>query len=157
MKKQFFDYLIDLMKENKDIYFISVGLGWPRTDEIKEKFPDQYIQTEASEQSALDIAVGLAYAGKKPVVYTITPFYWRAAETLRTYISHEDLPVILIGAGRGEDYGVHDGFSHSATDITKLLDMLTIAQSYPKSVEELRKIMKLSLGYKYPIFISVPR
>ena len=73
MKKEFFDYIIPLMQKNKEIYFISCGLGWPRTDELKQ-FGDRYIQTEASEQTALDIAVGLAYAGKMVFVYTITPF-----------------------------------------------------------------------------------
>src|SRR5260221_9933958 len=103
MKRNFFDYIIEVMTDNPDIWFISAGLGWPRTDELSDKYPDRFIQTEASEQTACDIAVGLAYEGKIPFIYTITPFYLRAFETLRTYFNHEKLHVCLVGAGRNDD------------------------------------------------------
>src|SRR4051812_19882292 len=102
MKKDFFDYMHAIMDENPGVYLLMAGLGYPRVDEFLEKYPERAFNTEASEQTTLDIAVGLAYAGKIAVVYTITPFYWRAAETLRTYFAHENLPVVLIGVGRDE-------------------------------------------------------
>lgn len=158
MKKQFFDYLIQLMEENKDIFFISCGLGWPRTDEIKQKFPDRYVQTEASEQTALDIAVGLAYSGKIPVVYTITPFLLRGFETIRTYINHENLHVVMIGAGRDDDYSKHDGFSHDATDIDEILEtQKNTLRMYPVEKEELISRLVEAIDTKGPVFISVPR
>src|SRR3990167_6652512 len=103
MKKDFFDYLFKAMKKNKDIVLIFIDLGWPRYDEFKEAFGDRAINTGASEQTALDIAVGLAYEGKIPFVYTITPFLWRGAETIRTYLNHEKLHCVLVGAGYGDD------------------------------------------------------
>lgn len=158
MKKKFFDVIIELMGKNKDIYFISVGLGWPRTDELKEKFPDRFIQTEASEQTASDIAVGLAYSGKIPIMYTITPFYWRCAETLRTYIDHEKLNVKLIGAGQDEDYSVHDGFSHDAKDITELFGVLENFEVFKsKDEEEMMQNLNLMLGLKRPCFLNIKR
>ena len=114
MKKDFWDIMRKIMYENPDVYIISAGLGWPRTDELSTLYPQRFIQTEASEQTALDIAVGLSYSDKIPVVYTISSFYWRCAETIRTYLDHENLHCILIGAGVKEEYGEHDGFSHSA-------------------------------------------
>ncbi len=159
MKKDFFDYLINtILPSNPNIYFISIGLGWPRTDEIAKKFPKQYIQTEASEQTALDIAVGLAYAGKLPITYTITPFYLRAFETIRTYINHENLHVIMIGAGRNDDYSKHDGFSHEAGDIPEiLLTMKNIDKWYPNSVKEMHTDIDLGIQLKQPCFISIPK
>lgn len=158
MKKQFFDYLVELMETNKDIYFVSAGLGYPRTDEIKEKFPDRYIQTEASEQTASDICVGLSYSGKIPVMYTITPFYWRAAETLRTYLSHENLCCILIGAGVDEEYGLHDGFSHSGTDIKELFNVFpNFVQHYPNTKNELENAIMEAIKNKKPNFINIHR
>ena len=38
MKKDFFDLIIERMGKDESIYFISVGLGWPRTDYFAEKF-----------------------------------------------------------------------------------------------------------------------
>ena len=147
------------MEKDKDIYFISIGLGWPRTDEIKEKFPDRYIQTEASEQTALDIAVGLAYEGKKPITYTISPFYYRAWETLRTYINKENLRVVMVGAGRDGDYSDHgDGFSHDARDIPELFSMLkNIIQFYPNNKKEVESSLLEMIQSDKPSLMVIRR
>ena len=99
MKKDFFDILFKIMKTNEDIYILFGGLGYPRVDEFLKEFPDRAFNFEASEQTMLDSAVGLAYSGKIPFIYTIASFYWRGAETIRTYLNRENLHCILIGAG----------------------------------------------------------
>lgn len=154
MKRDFFDLMYELM-EHKDIYLIFVGLGYPRYDEFKKKFKDRAINTEASEQTALDIAVGLAYSNKIPFVYTITPFFLRGWETIRTYIAYENLNVKLIGAGRYQDYSLHDGFSHDATDIYGHMKLLGISQYYPNDKKELEDNLKKVILNKCPEFISV--
>ena len=158
MKKEFFDEIIKIMEKNKDIYFISIGLGWPRTDELKEKYPDRFIQTEAAEQTALDIAVGLAYSGKIPFVYTITPFFYRGFETIRTYIAHENLNIKLVGAGRGDDYSKDDGYSHDAQDISQILGVFpNIEQLYPDTKEEIPELVERIVKEDKPHFISLRR
>lgn len=158
MKKEFFDIMLEIMKDNKDVYLLFCGLGYPRVDEFMEKYPGRAINCEASEQTALDIAVGLAYAGKIPVVYTITPFLYRGFETIRTYINHEKLPVIMIGAGRDDDYSKHDGYSHDAQDIKEILGtQKSIYQFYPKDVDIMKLHIDCALKDKKPAFISVPR
>lgn len=150
--------MFELMKKNKDIYLLFVGLGYPRYDEFKLAYPDRAINTEASEQTALDIAVGLAYSGKIPFVYTITPFFLRGFETIRTYINHEKLNVKLIGAGRDDDYSKDDGFSHDAKDIGKILDTQEhIEQLYPKNKEDISSMILWMLRNKWPQFLSLTR
>jgi len=159
MKKDFFDYLINtILPNNKDVYFLSIGLGWPRTDEVLEKFPNQYIQCEASEQTALDIAVGLAYAGKIPILYTIAPFYLRGFETIRTYIDHEKLPVIMVGAGRDTEYSEHDGFSHYEGDMGKILMTLpNIGVSYPSIKPAMQAELQGAIKDRKPWYINIRR
>lgn len=158
MKKEFFDKIIEIMKKNKDIYFIAAGLGWPRTDELQMKFPDRYINTEAAEQTAMDIAVGLAYAEKIPFVYTITPFFLRGFETIRTYIAHEKLNVKLVGVGRDNDYSKHDGWSHEAGDIPIILKVFPeIIQFIPDDVDLMKKDIDKMVRLKGPAFISIRR
>lgn len=158
MKKDFFDILDKTMAQNKDIYLIFVGLGYPRVDEFIKKYPDRAINTEASEQTALDIAVGLAYSGKTPFVYTITPFLLRGFETIRTYINHENLHIVLVGAGRDDDYSKDDGFSHDASDIGKILaTQENIVQFYPNNKEELAENIKEAIVEDNPSFISLRR
>ena len=157
MKKDFFDYMYKLMKENLHLYMIFAGLGYPRYDEFKKEYPNRVINTEASEQTALDIAVGLSLSGKLPVVYTITPFYWRAAETIRYYFAHENLPIIMCGAGRDDDYSKGDGFSHDAADINILMDGFKIPCYWPNNKEELFKYMDKLIKYNLPSFLSLRR
>lgn len=116
-QRGFFAYeLFHLMKKDENIFLLFGDLGYMMLDAHREKFPDRCINTGASEQAMLDIAVGLAYEGAIPVVYSITPFLlYRPFETIRTYINHEKLPVKLIGGGRDKDYS-HDGISHWAED-----------------------------------------
>lgn len=156
MKKDFFDYLDKLMEKNEDIYFLYGDLGYPRVGEFKQKYPDRVFNCGASEQTMMDMSVGLAYAGKIPVTYTITPFYWRAAETLRTYISHEKLKVIMIGAGQDEDYSIHDGFSHDAKDI-KMLTFKKIGYYKPQNLAELKFFLNNAIKYSNPAFINIKR
>jgi len=158
MKNKFFDYMDKVMETNKDVYLLFVGLGWPRITEFMKKYPDRAINTEASEQTALDIAVGLAYAGKTPFVYTITPFLYRGFETIRTYINRESLNVKLIGVGRNDEYSKHDGFSHDATDAWSILGAMTnVRQLYPDTDTEMTSMIDSALGSSFPFFISIPR
>lgn len=158
MKKEYFDILFQMMGEDERLYSIFVGLGYPRLEEFRNAYSERTINTEAAEQTALDIAVGLAYAGKIPFVYTITPFLLRGFETIRTYINHEKLPVIMIGAGVDDQYSKHDGFSHEAGDIPFILSTLpNIDHYYPSTVDALRVMMHMAVKNKKPAFINVKK
>jgi transketolase len=115
MRKQFFEQLYELMKQDKNIVFITADLGYFFADKIKEELPEQFYNVMAAEQVMLGVAIGMALSGKIPVCYTITPFYFRAFEAIRLYLDHESIPVILVGSGRGRDYA-ELGFSHDASD-----------------------------------------
>lgn len=159
LKRDFFDYMHTIMDLNSDVVFLMAGLGYPRVDEFLEKYPDRAFNTEASEQATLDIAVGLAYAGKIPIVYSITPFLlYRGFETIRTYINHEHLPVILVGVGRGNDYSLHDGFSHEAGDDAHYLKpMKNIAKAWPNDVETMQFVLSEAVKSRQGSYINIPR
>lgn len=158
MKQEFFDQIDKVLAKNEDIYLLCVGLGYPRFEDLHKKYPDRVINTEASEQTALDMAVGLAYAGKIPFVYTITPFFLRGFETIRTYINHENLNIKLIGAGRDDDYSKDDGFSHDASDIEGFFNQFdNLVQYYPEKKEEIPTIIDRLLVNSKSSFVSLRR
>lgn len=159
MKVQFFDTMLDVMGKNKDVYLIFCGLGYPRVEQFtKEFYPGRAFNFEASEQTALDAAVGLAYDGKIPFVYTITPFLLRGFETIRTYINHEKLNVKMVGAGRDDDYSKDDGFSHDASDIKDFFTPMTnVWQYYPATNEDVKLAVTGMLNTTNPCFLSLRR
>lgn len=157
MRREFFKELYELMKVNPDVYALTADLGYKGFDKIAEEFPDRYLNCGASEATMLDIATGLAYSDKIPFVYTITPFFYRGWETIRTYIDHEKLNVKMVGSGRYDDYK-HDGFSHNATDIKKHFDQLwNIKQFWPGNEKEIPLTIKEMIELKQPCFLSLKR
>lgn len=149
--------LYNEMIKNEKIFVLTGDLGYGQFDKIRADFPDRFINTGAAEQSLLDISCGLALEGKIPVVYTITPFFLRGFETIRTYIDHEKIPVHMVGGGRDKDYA-HDGYSHDASDIRDFMNLLpNIKQYWPDIIEEIPSIISEMLASNLPTFISVTR
>jgi transketolase C-terminal domain/subunit len=147
------------MSRNKDIFLLYGDLGYPMFNAHIEDFPGRTMNCGAAEQSMLDISVGLSYAGNVPVCYSITPFLlWRAAETIRTYINHEQLCVKLVGSGRGEDYTRHDGFSHDAKDDREFIGMFkNISASWPETKEDIPNVMNEMFKTSKPFYLNLSR
>lgn len=146
------------MAVNKDIWIITADLGYGLFDPHRDDFPDRFLNTGAAEQGAMGIAVGLAMSGKIPFIYSITPFLlYRPFETIRNYINHERIPVKLIGGGRDDDYK-HDGFSHSAGDDVKLLDIFNeITFMWPDDKEDVIRLLPYVIMDRKPYYLNLRR
>lgn len=158
MRRTFFKVLYEQMEKNDKIYALTGDLGFGGFDKIRQDFPARFINCGASEIAMLGIAIGLAFEGKIPFVYSITPFLlYRPFEMLRTYVNHEQVPVKLIGSGRDTDYE-HDGYSHDATDAKKILDTLpNVKQYWPTDKIYIEKVMEEAVTNGKPTFISLKR
>lgn len=167
MRKAFFDLLWEKMRENKDIYLLVGDLGFGLADSILKDYPERAMSVGASEQAMMDMAVGLAYEGKVPFVYSITTFLlYRPFETIKLYINGEKLNVKLIGSGRNRDYK-HDGPSHWSDDAWKLFDMrddygnspfLDNIQAYwPETIKGMTEYVDNMCKSNEPEFLSLTR
>jgi transketolase len=158
MRRTFADELLKKMLHNDKIFLIVGDLGYRVWDEHFKLYPDRCFNVGAAEQVMLDIAVGMAYDGKIPFCYSITPFLvYRPFETIRTYINHEKLPVKLVGSGRDKDYEV-DGISHDASDVKGFLDQFkNLKQYWPMHKNAVPRMLEKMLEDKGPSFISLKR
>lgn len=158
MRREFKEELYQHMLKDDRIIVVTGDLGYGMFDKIREDFPDRFINTGAAEQSMMGIAVGLALQGKIPVVYSITPFLlYRPFETIRTYINHESIPVIMIGGGRNKDYE-HDGISHDASDDKIFMQHFkNIESRWPDRVEDMKSIVKEAITSEKPYYINLTR
>lgn len=168
MRQQFAKLVHTAMEKNKNLFFLTGDLGMFVLDDLKKDYPSRFINCGAAEQAMLDIAVGLTYSGKNVICYSISPFIlYRPFETIRTYINHENLPILLVGSGRDDDYK-HDGFSHYAGDDWKLFEegeglgdsegILYKVQGYwPESEKQLADTLGSLLTFKRPAYLNLKK
>jgi transketolase len=159
MRKTFADELFTLLGEDGDSLLILGDVGYGIFDEHKKTYQSRVINIGAAEHSMLCIAVGLAMEGKTVFVYTITPFLlWRGAEVIRNYIHHEEIPVKLVGSGRGRNYE-NDGFSHCAIEDVDLLKNIfyNIKTYRPDKKEEIPAMVQDMATNKQPCYMNLRR
>jgi transketolase len=158
MRGQFGFELYKQMAKNEDIVVITADLGYGLFDPHRDDFPDRFLNTGASEQAAVGIAVGMTYEGKIPIVYSITNFLlYRPYEWIRNYLEHEKAPVKLVASGRDMDYS-NDGWSHHSPEAFKILDtMPNIMQMWPETKEYMIELVPELIGNGEPTFISLRR
>jgi transketolase len=158
MRGYFAYYLHRYMAANKRVWLVTGDFGYKMWDAVQEDYPDRYINTGASESTMMGIAVGLGLQGKIPIVYTATPFLlYRPFETIRNYIDHEKIPVILIGSGRNRDY-LHDGFSHWAEEDKQVMrTFLNISSVWPKAKEEIPALLTKILKGNRPWYVNLSK
>jgi transketolase len=152
MRREFAKQLFELMEKDEDIVLITPDLGYGMLDKIRDAFPDRFYNVGAAEMVAMGMAVGMALKNKIPIVYSITPFLlYRPFEVIRNYIDHEQIPVIMVGAGRNNDYKA--GISHDATDHEILKQFKNINFIVPEKDFNLAKIIYL----KQPTYLNLKR
>jgi transketolase len=101
----FIKTVMSAMNKDSDIYFLSADFGAPALDELRQKFPDNFIHCGISEQAMIDVATGLAIEGKKVFAYAMAPFIsLRAIEQAKCGPGLMDLPICLLSVGVGLGY-----------------------------------------------------
>src|SRR3990167_1423480 len=158
LRRAFADILLEHMKTNDKIYVVTGDFGYKMWDQIRDEFPDRFINVGAAEQLMMGVGVGLALEGKIPFVYTVTSFLlYRPFETIRNYINYEKIPVKLIGSGRDKDY-FHDGISHWSEDDKLIMrNFKNIKSVWPKHKEEIPQIINEMIKDKMPWYINLKR
>jgi transketolase len=152
MRREFARQLYELMQWDEHLFLVTADVGYGMFDAIRTDFPDQFLNVGAAEQVAMDIAVGLTLAGKRAIFYSITPFLlFRPFESIRNYVDHEQLPVILVGSGRGNEYEA--GFSHDASDDLILKCLKNVVYLSPNTDFSLREILEMNK----PVYLNLKR
>jgi len=101
-------------RRDPDLLFLSADLGAPALDNFRAEFPAQFIHCGISEQNMVNVAVGLALAGKKPYIYAMSPFFLRCFEQLKLAAFHP-VPITVVSVGAGLSYA-GSGPTHYATE-----------------------------------------
>ena len=158
MRRELAKLLFDEMESNPNIYLITGDLGYGLWDNIRDTYPNRFFNVGSSEMAMMGMAIGLAMDGKIPFVYSITPFaIYRPFEMIRNYIDHENIPVIILGGGRDDEYG-YLGFSHWASeDMVALNVFKNLTKFKPNTQDELEGAFRFAINKNKPTYINLKK
>ena len=117
----FFDRLYELGSQNSNIIIISADMDAFSLRKFATDFPKQYMNIGVSEQNMINVAAGLAIAGKIVFCYSIASFATlRCLEQIKVNICSMNLPVTIVGAGAGFSFGYDGPTHHGHQDVSSM-------------------------------------
>ena len=148
--------MLDLAKSDERIMFVSADtLKAMRAVPFAEQYPARYVEVGIAEQSAVDVAAGMAAAGLMPFVGTYAGFLtMRACEQMRTFVAYPDLNVKFIGINAGLIGGEREGVTHQFYEdigITAMFPTFTIFT--PADGNQTYHAVKMAAEARGPVYI----
>lgn len=118
MRGAFFDEVYRLAKQDSNVVFLTDDMDAFSLDKFRCDMPERFINVGCAEQNLINVAAGLAMAGKKVFAYGICSFVTsRCYEQIRVNISSMELPVVLVGVGPGFSFSFDGPTHHGLSDI----------------------------------------
>lgn len=151
MRNAFFDQLYEIAKGDHSVILLSGDFGAPSLDKFRGDLSSQFFSMGVAEQNMVNVARGLAMAGKVVYTYAILPFYMRCYEQIR-HICMQNLNINMVGVGTGFAYSTDGPTHHALEDVAAMraLPNLTILNASDNVMAEaLARLSFENLGPKY--------
>ena len=159
MRKAYGEALVELGKANPDVVVLSADVS--NSDHsymFAEVFPERFVNVGIAEQCLVDVAVGLAYAGKIPFANTFAfLFATRALEMVRTHLCYGEANVKLMGAYAGLSDSFDGPTHHSITDIAIMRSLPNMTVIVPSDPVALTKLLPQVAEWEGPVFFRLSR
>ena len=125
IRKGFGEGLAKAGESNKDIVALCADLTEStQMHFFKEKFPERFVEIGVAEQNLATVASGMAAMGKYPFFSSYAMFSpGRNWEQIRTTITYNDRPAVVVGSHAGVSVGP-DGGTHQAIEDIALMRVL---------------------------------
>ena len=118
MRDAFLDELYNIAQKDRQVMLLSNDFGAPSLDKFREDCVGQFIHIGIAEQNMVNVATGLALAGKIVYMYSIIPFLpLRCYEQIRVHLSFKHFHVTGVGVGAGYAYELSGPTHHALEDI----------------------------------------
>lgn len=148
--------IMDLAETDDRIMFVSPdSLKAMRATEFAKKHPKQYVEVGIAEQSAVDVASGLATTGLIPFVGTYAGFLtMRACEQMRTFVAYPETNVKFFGVNAGIFGGEREGVTHQFyEDLGILSSIPNFTILTPADPAQAYHAVKYAAEIKGPVYI----
>ena len=158
MRKPFIEQLTELAKKDPTVFLIVGDVGFSFLEDFKNKFPKQFLNCGIMEQCMMGFAAGMATAGMKPYIYTMSNFILlRPLEQVRNDICFANKNVKLISVKGSAAYAFlgmsHNLFPGEEEAILSTLPNLT--KHFPKTDEECKQIIQDEYNRIGPAYIAL--
>lgn len=153
-----FQEIYEYAKRDKKVVFLTADADAFVLKKFKKDFPERFFNVGVAEQNAILVATGLAMAGFKPYVYSITPFMtMRCYEQIKVNICSMNLPVTLIGLGAGFSFSFDGPTHHAISDVAlmRTLPEMTILNTSDEITT--KECVRISYELKTPSFIRLDK
>jgi transketolase len=158
MRGTFVKTLFEMMERDERIVVVTADMGFGTFEELRERFPDRFINTGVSEANAAGISAGLAMSGYFVYFYAQAAFVTlRCFEQVRLDIASNNVNVKIVGTSSGFtlcQYGV----SHFALDdVAAMRSLPNMTILCPGDLYEAEAVTKLSKEIAGPVYIRIGR
>lgn len=152
--------LVEAADQNPNVVALCADLAdSTRTQLLKDKYPDRYIEMGVAEQNLAATASGMAAAGKIPFIASYAAFSpGRNYEQIRTTAALNEMPVKIVGCHAGLSVGP-DGATHQMLEDIGMMRMLPNMRVFvPCDIHEARKtILEMAKNTSRPDYIRFGR
>jgi len=123
-----------------------------------ERFPKRFVQVGVAEQNLATVASGMAAMGKLPFVSSYAMFSpGRNWEQIRTTITYNDRPVVIVGSHAGVSVGPDGGTHQALEDIAIMRVLPRMHVIVPCDAHEARKATLALAQIKKPAYLRLAR
>ncbi|MBQ3222292.1 MAG: 1-deoxy-D-xylulose-5-phosphate synthase [Clostridia bacterium] len=151
------DWLIERAKTDERICSVVAAMpSGTQMDRFFERYPKRSFDVGIAEEHAVEMAAGLAAGGMRPFVAIYSTFLQRAVDQIQMDVCLPELPVTFLldrSGFVGDDGATHQGLY----DLTYLRQMPNMTIAVPSCVEDLRRMMELSVDLRGPMAIRYPK
>ena len=151
--------LVELGRARDDVVVLSADVSnSDRSYMFEEVYPERFINVGIAEQALVDVAVGLANAGKVPIANTFAfLFATRAVEMVRTHLCYGGANVKLAGAYAGISDSFDGPTHHSYTDLAIMRSLPRMTVVVPADPVSLRKLLPQVAAWDGPVYLRLCR
>ncbi len=159
MRKAYGEALVALGAANPNVVVLSADVANSDFSYMfGEAYPDRFYNVGIAEQSLVDVAAGLAYAGKIPFANTFGIFLaTRALEMVRTHLCYGQANVKLMAAYAGLSDSFDGPTHHSITDIAIMRSLPNMTVVVPGDTVAVAKLLPQVAAWNGPVYFRLNR
>lgn len=159
MREAYGRALIRLGGQNPDVVVLSADVANSDFSALfAQEFPDRFYNVGIAEQSLVDVAAGLAYAGKIPFANTFAfLFATRALEMIRTHLCYGGANVKLIGAYAGLSDSFDGPTHHAIADVAALRSLPGMTVVVPADTIAVERLLPQVASWHGPVYFRLNR